>query len=112
MIPLRTRARIKALLNSGAPRDSVAAAHGVSMRTVARIAAEPEYAEDEESERRRRGIGRPALTQPYRPVVESLLEARPPMKTASVLQLMQMLGYTGHKTAAYELVRAVRGKRR
>lgn len=112
MIPLHKRARIKALLRTGADRETVASAYGVSLRTVARIALEPEYAEDEATERRRRGIGRPPLTRPFRPVVESLLDAHPPMTTASVLQLIRMIGYTGRKTAAYELVRSVRNRQR
>lgn len=87
--------------------EEIAAAVGVGKRSVRRILKEPPITSPESAptpESRR--IGRPSRVEALQGDVERILEAEPSLPTVEVLSRMRSLGYTGGKSAVYELVRA------
>jgi transposase len=103
------RHEIQVLLKAGLPQAEVARLAGVSLRTVRRIQAEPTVAEvDDEAERERRQIGRPSKAEPFRKLVMELLGEEPELMSLEILRRARLAGYTGGKTALYELVATVR----
>lgn len=103
------RHEIQVLLKAGLPQAEVARLAGVSLRTVRRIQAEPTVAEvDDEAERERRQIGRPSKGEPFRKLVMELLGEEPELMSLEILRRARLAGYTGGKTALYELVATVR----
>ena len=109
MIPVSYRLRIQALLRKGFSKASVARKTGVSLRSVKRIAKEPELGlTDDAAEHRRRGIGRPSIVQAFRPLVIDLLREHPEMKSAAILRRARSLGYPGGKSALYTLISSLR----
>src|SRR5881396_2218352 len=59
---------------------------------------------------RARSPGRPSVVAPFRLLLGMLLQADPRMKSAEVLQRMRQAGYTGGKSALYEMVRSLRSQ--
>lgn len=109
MIPVSERRRIQALLRGGRSKASVARETGVSLRSVKRIAKEPELDHtDDARERRRRGIGRPSLARAFRELVLGLLREDPDLKSAEILRRARDAGYEGGKSALYALVASLR----
>jgi len=54
------------------------------------------------------GPGRPSAAAPFRHLVASLLEAEPDLSTVEVLRRVREQGYTGGKSAFYDLVKSIR----
>jgi transposase len=103
------RHEIQVLLKAGLPQAEVARLAGVSLRTVQRIQIEPVIASvDDEAERERRPIGRPSKAEPFRKFVLELLSEDPELMSLEILRRARLSGYTGGKTALYELVASVR----
>jgi hypothetical protein len=61
-----------------------------------------------EQEAGRRGIGRPKKAEAYRTRVEGWLKEEPELRSVELFRRAKLAGYTGAKSALYELVRAVR----
>jgi len=103
------RHEIQVLLKAGLPQAEVARLAGVSLRTVQRIQNEPAIASvDDEAEREQRQIGRPSKAEPFRKLVLALLGEDPELMSLEILRRARLSGYTGGKTALYELVASVR----
>jgi hypothetical protein len=56
------------------------------------------------------GIGPPAKAEPFRSVVAAILAGEPDLLSVEILRRAKLQGYTGGKTALYELIAAVRSK--
>ena len=109
MYGVMKRHEIHVLLKAGLPQAEVAKVAQVSVRTVQRLTLEPsvEVREDPVASQRR-GIGRPSKVEPYRGWVVELLEQEPELLSLEVLRRMRQRGYTGGKSALYELVASLR----
>lgn len=59
----------------------------------------------------RRGVGRPSKAQPYRSFVADLLLANPNLKALEVVARAREVGYTGGKSALYQVIASIRPKR-
>ncbi len=87
---------------------------GVSERSISRIEREPQVNEiDEANFRKSRNMGRPSIVAQYEEQIRQWLEEprNPedgPPKSQEILARLRQQGYTGGKTAAYELVRRLR----
>jgi transposase len=81
----------------------------VSERTVRRIGEEAGVQHiDDTAERRRRGVGRPSKVAPYRGVVEEILSDEPCLMSLEILRRVRLEGYSGGKSAMYELISELR----
>jgi hypothetical protein len=81
----------------------------VSRRTVRRVAEEPDIERvDDEEERARRKIGRPSTAEPFRVLVEKLLQEEPQILSVEVLRRARLDGYDGGKSALYSLAASLR----
>jgi len=111
MLPLLTRHEVQVLLRAGHTQRDVAARTGVSIRAIRRIASEerPKDADDAR-ERKVRRIGRPSKAEPFRTFAVELLTKEPDLMSLEVLRRARADGYTGSKTAMYDLVASVRPK--
>ena len=108
--PLKRHA-VEVLLAAGHAQAEVSRLTGVSVRSVRRIAKEaPVTDTDETAQRRKRRVGRPSKTAPFRQFVAELLKAEPHLMSLEVLRRARLKGYDGGKTAMYELVADVRAK--
>lgn len=105
---------VQQLRQAGVPPVKVEAMTGVSQRSIRRIVKEPEVTTVEPSaSERRKGAGRPSEVNEYADeIVTWLSEARDPadgpLKSQEVLARLRQKGYTGGKTAVYELVKRLR----
>jgi hypothetical protein len=73
------------------------------------VATEPEVQQvDDGKERGKRRIGRPSTAEPFRALVKKLLGEEPEILSVEILRRARLDGYTGGKSALYELVAAVR----
>ncbi len=59
----------------------------------------------------RRGVGRPSKAQPYRSFVADLLLSNPNLKALEVVARAREVGYTGGKSALYQVIASIRPKR-
>jgi transposase len=109
VIDMLKRHAIQVLRHAGLAQAQIARLVGVGVRTVRRIATEPDVTHvDDEQERGRRGIGRPAKATPFRRFIVGLLAREPALLAVEILRRARLEGYTGGKTALYELVRTLR----
>jgi len=105
------RVRIWTLRGAGHTLEEIAASVGVGKSSVQRILKEPLITSPESAPTpKSRRIGRPSRVEASRADAERILEAEPSLPTVEVLSRLRALGYTGGKSAVYELVRAVRPK--
>jgi transposase len=103
------RVRIRTLRDAGHTLAEIASAVGVGKRSVQRILKEPSITTGESAPTpQSRRIGRPSRSEGLRGDAERILKAEPSLPTVEVLSRLRGLGYTGGKSAVYELVRAVR----
>lgn len=104
------RHEVQVLLAAGHSHRRVARQTGVSKRSVERIAQEPSIEGFDELGISAAGrIGRPSTVAEYREKVKKWLKEKHDLPTVEILHRMRLAGYTGGKTAVYELVRALRG---
>jgi transposase len=109
MIDMLKRHEIQVLRRAGHSQVEAAKLAGVSLGSVRRVEREPDVTQiDSGPERERRGIGRPAKAEPFRPLVAQVLAQEPELLSVEILRRVKLAGYTGGKTALYELVSALR----
>lgn len=103
------RHAIQVLRQAGHTFDEIATFVGVSRKSVQRVIAEPPITHDDtDQERARRQVGRPSKAEPFRNRVAEWLSADPELLSVEILRRAKLAGYSGAKTALYELVREVR----
>jgi len=103
------RVRIWTLREAGHTLKEIAAEVGVGKRSVQRILKEPPITSPESAPTpQSRRVGRPSRVGALWGEVERILEAEPSLPTVEVLSRLRGLGYSGGKSAGYELVRSVR----
>jgi transposase len=89
--------------------EEIAATVGVGKRSVQRILKEPAIQGPESAPTPvSRDIGRPSTVGAFREQVERILKEEPSLPTVEILSRLRGLGYTGGKSAVYELVKAIR----
>jgi transposase len=109
MIDMLKRHEIQVLRRAGHSQIEIAKLAGVSRRSVQRVETETAVTHlDAALEREQRGIGRPAKAEPFRPLVAELLTREPELLSVEILRRAKLAGYTGGKTALYDLISAVR----
>jgi hypothetical protein len=111
MIPQVKRYEIQILLKAGHTQEDTARIATMSLRTVQRVAGEPavQQVEDRE-ERARRRIGRPRTAEPFRALVEKLLQEEPQILSVEVLRRVRLEGHEGGKSALYSLAASMRSQ--
>ena len=109
MLSVLKRHEIGLLLRAGHEQKEVAEFAGVSERTVRRVAREGAMslvAEAVEGVSRR--LGRPSKTEEFRGRIVALLKEEPDLLSVEILRRARLAGYTGAKSALYELIASVR----
>jgi transposase len=109
MIPILQRHAVQVLLAAGLGAARVAQLTGVPERSVRRIGHEPAITELATSAVARM-VGRPSKAAEHEAFVVTTLAAEPEIKTVEVLHRLRGRGYTGAKSAVYELVASLRVK--
>jgi transposase len=109
MITQLKRHEVQVLLKAKHSQKETAEVAEVSLRTVRRIAEEPAVERiDDGAERLRRAIGRPSTTEPFRVLVERLLQEAPTMLSVELLRRARLEGYAGGKSALFALAASLR----
>jgi transposase len=109
MINLLKRHEIQVLRRAGHSLPDVAKLAGVSVRSVQRVEDEPGVSHvDNVAERARRGVGRPSKAEPFRGLVVEQLAQEPELLSLEILRRARLTGYTGGKTALYDLIHSIR----
>ncbi len=103
------RVRIRTLRDAGHTLEEIATTVGVGRRSVQRILKEPAIQRPESAPTPvSRGVGRPSTVEAYQDQVERILKEESSLPTVEVLSRLHGLGYTGGKSAVYEVVESVR----
>jgi transposase len=111
-LSLLQRHEIQVLLSAKLSPTEVARRVGVSVDTVARVGCEaPGAHADDTAERRRRRVGRPPKATAAEANVRHWLQGEPAVPTQELLRRAIEKGYTGRKSAFYELVARLRAPR-
>lgn len=105
MFDVLKRHEIQVLRRAGIEQEKVAELTGVSARSVRRVEREPPVVSLAEPERR---AGRPAKAERFRAFLVEKLAKDPHVMTLELLRLAKLDGYTGGKTALYDLVKELR----
>ncbi len=112
MIDMLKRHEIQVLRRAGHSQEEAAKLAGVSVRSIRRVEDESAVSHvDNEVERERRGIGRPSKAEPFRGFVVEQVAKEPHLLSLEILRRARLAGYTGGKSALYELIRSIRPKR-
>jgi len=100
---------VQVLKKAGLTLDEIAKQTGMSRRSVAAIAKEPSVEELVRKALDRDGkVGRPSTAFPFAADVQEIFKTDPDLPTVEVLRRIRLKGYTGGKTALYQLVAALR----
>ena len=103
------RHEIQVLRRAGHSLEEVGRLAGVSQSSVQRVAAEPGVTTlDTAGERERRGVGRPAKVEAFRGLLAAEFAQQPGVLGVELLRRARLAGYTGGKSALYELIAAIR----
>jgi len=108
---------VQKLRKAGVSQKQVRELSGISERTTSRIEKEAEVtAGDDTSYRRKRNLGRPSSVEQYESEIQQWLaqERNPedgPVQGQEVLRRLRAKGYSGGKTAVYDLVRRLRAEK-
>lgn len=109
MIAMVRRHEIQVTRRAGRSLVETADQVGVSRRSARRVAAEPPVSSfDDKAERKRRRIGRPSKAAPFREFLARQLVAQPDVLAGELFRRAKNEGYSGGKSAIYELVRELR----
>jgi transposase len=108
MFDVLKRHEIQVLRRAGIEQEKVAELSGVSVRSVRRVEQEPPVTSIRPSERR---VGRPAKAERFRGFLVEKLAKDPHVMSLELLRLARLDGYTGGKTALYDLIKELRPKR-
>lgn len=112
MIDMVRRHEIQVLRRAGHSLVETAKLVGVSQSSVQRVEAEAAVSSfDTGAEREKRRIGRPSKAEPFRSFLVSELMAQPDVLAVELLRRARNKGYTGGKSALYELVKELRPER-
>lgn len=103
------RHEIQVRRKAGQSHTEIARCAGVSTRTSKRVVKEAEVTS--EAKRDGRGPGRPSKVAAHRAFIAGILASEPDLRTLEVLHRVRQAGYTGGKSALYELVRELRPTR-
>lgn len=103
------RHEIQVRRKTGQSHAEIARAAAVSTRTSKRIAKEPEVTSECRPPGRR--LGRPSKVATHRALVVDLLSKESDLPTLELLHRVRQAGYSGGKSALYELVRELRPQR-
>ena len=107
------RHEIQVLRRAGHTLQEVVKHSGVSQSSVQRVASEsPVTALDSDAERRRRGVGRPSKAEALRALLMAELAKQPGVLGVELLRRARLAGYSGGKSALYELIAALRPRER
>ena len=105
------RHEIQVLRAAGHSFRGIARQTGVPKRSVRRICREaPIATADPKVLAEASLVGRPSVVERFREPLVALLATEPALPTVEILHRMRQAGYTGGKTALYELVRSLRPK--
>jgi transposase len=111
MLDMLKRHAIQVLRDADHSLVDVARRTGVSVRSVQRVEDEPAVTGlDSGAERARRRIGRPSKAEPYRGFVVEQLAKEETLLSLEILRRARLAGYSGGKSALYELIHSVRPK--
>jgi predicted DNA-binding transcriptional regulator AlpA len=111
MYTVMERYMVQHLKHAGLNAAKIEQITGMSESTIRRISQEAPITEPDESQfRKSRKLGRPSSVAAYTEQISAWLrEERPvddgPMKSTEVLSRLRQMGYTGGKSAVFELVR-------
>src|SRR5689334_23055631 len=112
MIDMVRRHEIQVLRRAGHSLVETAKLVGVSQSSVQRVEAEGAVSSfDTGAEREKRRIGRPSKAEPFRSFLVGELMAQPDVLAVELLRRARNQGYTGGKSALYELVKELRPER-
>jgi transposase len=112
MIDMVRRHEIQVLRRAGHSLAEVAELVGVSQSSVQRVEAEDAVTNfDGDAERARREVGRPSKAEPFRELLVGELALQPDVLAVELLRRAKLGGYTGGKSALYELVKELRPER-
>jgi transposase len=113
MIDMLKRHEIQVLRRAGHTLQEVVKHSGVSQSSVQRVASEPPVTSfDSDAERLRRGVGRPAKAEAWRALLVAELAKQPGVLGVELLRRARLAGYSGGKSALYELIAALRPRER
>lgn len=107
---------VQKLRDQNMPQSEVRELTGISERSISRIEKEEQITEiDEERFRNSHNMGRPSRVTEYETHIRQWLEEPRhaedvPIKSQEILARLRQQGYSGGKTAVYELVRRLRPK--
>lgn len=102
------RHAIQVLREAGHTLDEIRTLVGVGKRTVQRVVSEPMITDLRTSPRAMERVGRPPKAEAYRTQVTTWLGEQPDLLSVELLRRAKAAGYTGAKSALYELVRTIR----
>jgi transposase len=114
MYSILERFMVQKLRKAGVPQKQVRELTGISARTTSRIEKEAEVTDGDDARfRSSRNLGRPSGVEQYESEIRQWLaeERKPedgPLQGQEVLRRLRDKGYTGGKTAVYDLVRRLR----
>jgi transposase len=109
MFPPLKRHAIQVLVAAGRmPHVEIARFVGVDERTVRRIAKEALVTEIDFVSPSVSRIGRPSKAEPFRQFVADVVTAEPRLLSVEILRRARLEGYSGGKSALYELIAALR----
>lgn len=103
------RHEVHVLAKAGLGKREIARQSGIPERSVHRILTEPTPARPAEAPRPNpSGRGRPSTAGPFVSFVEEVFRTEPELPSVEVLRRARLKGYTGGKTAFYELIAGLR----
>ena len=109
MLDMLKRHEIQVLRKAGHNQSQVARFAGVSRRSVRRVEAEVAVNHvDTAAEIARRAVGRPSKAEPFRGFVLEVLATEPTLLSLELLRRARLKGYSGGKSAFYDLVASLR----
>ena len=102
------RHEIQVLRRAGHTLTDIATRARVSVRSVQRVETEPAVTVLDADAREHRAIGRPSKAEPFRTFVMDVLAREPDVLSVELLRRAKLDGYTGGKSALYDLISALR----
>jgi transposase len=109
MLDMLKRHEIQVLRRAGHTLKEVAKLTGVSQSSVQRVEGEPAVATLDGSEQStQRQIGRPSKVEAFRQFIGNEFAKQPDVRAVELLRRARLAGYTGGKSALYELARGLR----
>ncbi len=105
MYGVMKRHEIQVLKNAKISNFDVAKVTEVSVRTVQRVAKEPPIVDEVGTSTR---VGRPSKVEAYRALIQEILAGSPDLLSLEILRRVREVGYTGGKSAIYDLIAQMR----